>query len=57
MLEAQDELQLGDQQERISRCNESLETRSRAERKLKRLNEFENVLGKDAGKDFGYYAA
>lgn len=53
VLQAQDELQLGDQQERISRCNESLETRSRAERKLKeQLNAFENVLGKDAGKDF-----
>lgn len=46
-------MQLGDQQERISRCSESLETRSRTERKLKELlNEFENILGKDAGKDF-----
>lgn len=53
VLAASETMPLGDQQERISRCNESLETRNRAERKLKDLlNEFENVMGKDAGKDF-----
>ncbi|ALS99473.1 ATP-binding protein [Lacimicrobium alkaliphilum] len=44
---------LGDQQERISRTNEALESRSRLERQFKEeLNDFESVLGKDAGKDF-----
>ncbi|WP_088329805.1 ATP-binding protein [Lacimicrobium sp. SS2-24] len=44
---------LGDQQERIARANEGLESRSRIERQFKELlNEFEAVLGKDAGKDF-----
>ncbi|WP_099034391.1 ATP-binding protein [Lacimicrobium alkaliphilum] len=44
---------MGDQQERIARTNEALESRSRLERKFKEeLNEFESVLGKDAGKDF-----
>jgi hypothetical protein len=44
---------LGDQQERIGRTNEALESRSRLERQFKEeLNDFEAVLGKDAGKDF-----
>lgn len=52
-IEQDNTLNLGDQQERISRCNESLESHNRLESKLKQqLNEFENMLGKDAGKDF-----
>lgn len=46
-------LNLGDQSERINRCNQALEGRSRGEKKLKELlTEFEADLGKDAGKDF-----
>jgi hypothetical protein len=46
-------INLGDQAERINRCTEALESRSRGEKKLKEsLNEFEATLGKDAGKDF-----
>lgn len=46
-------INLGDQSERINRCTEALESRSRGERKLKEaLSEFEGNLGKDAGKDF-----
>jgi hypothetical protein len=44
---------LGDQAERINRCTEALEKRNRGEKKLKAsLDEFESVIGKDAGKDF-----
>lgn len=51
-LEAQN-INLGDQAERINRCTEALESRSRGEKKLKEsLTEFEATLGKDAGKDF-----
>lgn len=47
------EINVGDQAERISRCTEALESRSRGEKKLKEaLTEFEASLGKDAGKDF-----
>ena len=47
------EINVGDQAERISRCTEALESRSRGEKKLKEaLTEFEANLGKDAGKDF-----
>jgi hypothetical protein len=46
-------INLGDQAERINRCNEALESRSRGDKKLKEsLTEFEATLGKDAGKDF-----
>ncbi|MFT6776176.1 MAG: hypothetical protein ACJAV1_000086, partial [Paraglaciecola sp.] len=46
-------INLGDQAERINRCTEALESRSRGEKKLKEsLTEFEASLGKDAGKDF-----
>lgn len=46
-------INLGDQAERINRCTEALESRSRGEKKLKEsLTEFEATLGKDAGKDF-----
>ena len=46
-------INLGDQAERISRCSEALENRIRGEKKLKEsLTEFEATLGKDAGKDF-----
>jgi Fe-S cluster assembly iron-binding protein IscA len=46
-------INLGEQAERINRCTEALESRSRGEKKLKEsLNEFEATLGKDAGKDF-----
>lgn len=46
-------INLGDQAERINRCTEALEIRSRGEKKLKEsLTEFEATLGKDAGKDF-----
>jgi chromosome segregation ATPase len=46
-------INLGDQAERINRCTEALESRSRGEKKLKEsLNEFEATIGKDAGKDF-----
>ncbi len=46
-------INLGDQAERINRCTEALESRSRGEKKLKEsLSEFEANLGKDAGKDF-----
>jgi hypothetical protein len=46
-------INLGDQAERINRCTEALESRSRGEKKLKEsLIEFEATLGKDAGKDF-----
>ncbi|MBU3004303.1 ATP-binding protein [Paraglaciecola arctica] len=49
----QQDVNLGDQAERINRCNEALESRSRGEKKLKEsLIEFEAALGKDAGKDF-----
>jgi hypothetical protein len=49
----QQSINLGDQAERINRCNEALESRSRGEKKLKEsLSEFESTLGKDAGKDF-----
>ena len=51
-LEAQN-INLGDQAERINRCTEALESRSCGEKKLKEsLTEFEATLGKDAGKDF-----
>ena len=50
---ADSDINLGDQAERISRCTEALESRSRGEKKLKEaLTEFEANLGKDAGKDF-----
>ncbi|MGS2721793.1 ATP-binding protein [Paraglaciecola aestuariivivens] len=46
-------INLGDQIERVNRCNQALESRSRGEKKLKEsLTEFESSLGKDAGKDF-----
>ena len=46
-------INLGDQAERINRCTEALESRSRDEKKFKEsLIEFEANLGKDAGKDF-----
>ena len=46
-------INLGDLAERINRCTEALESRSRGEKKLKEwLTEFETTLGKDAGKDF-----
>ncbi|MCF2947774.1 ATP-binding protein [Paraglaciecola aquimarina] len=46
-------INLGDQAERINRCTQALESRSRGEKKLKEaLTEFEGNLGKDAGKDF-----
>jgi hypothetical protein len=46
-------INLGDQAERINRCTEALESRSRGEKKLKEsLTEFEATIGKDAGKDF-----
>lgn len=49
----QQNINLGDQAERINRCSEALESQSRREKKLKEsLNEFESTLGKDAGKDF-----
>jgi hypothetical protein len=49
----QQHINLGDQAERINRCTEALESRSRGEKKLKEsLTEFEATLGKDAGKDF-----
>lgn len=49
----QAEINLGDQTERVNRCNQALESRSRGEKKLKEsLTEFESTLGKDAGKDF-----
>ncbi|WP_158971702.1 ATP-binding protein [Paraglaciecola sp. L3A3] len=49
----QPSINLGDQSERINRCTEALESRSRGEKKLKEsLTEFEANLGKDAGKDF-----
>jgi hypothetical protein len=49
----QQDINLGDQSERINRCTEALESRSRGEKKLKEsLTEFEASLGKDAGKDF-----
>ena len=49
----QQNINLGDQAERINRATEGLESRSRGEKKLKEsLLEFEAVLGKDAGKDF-----
>ncbi|MEP1446541.1 MAG: ATP-binding protein [Paraglaciecola sp.] len=49
----QQDVNLGDQAERINRCSEALESRSRGEKKLKEsLIEFEATLGKDAGKDF-----
>ncbi|MGJ8682324.1 ATP-binding protein [Paraglaciecola sp.] len=50
---AENTINLGDQAERINRCSEALESRSRGEKKLKEgLTEFEANLGKDAGKDF-----
>ena len=43
----------GDQQERISRCSEALQARTSLDKQLRdQLLQFENVLGKDAGKDF-----
>ena len=49
----QQNVNLGDQAERINRCTEALESRSRGEKKLKEsLTEFEATIGKDAGKDF-----
>jgi hypothetical protein len=52
-LSDQQNINLGDQAERINRCTEALESRSRGEKKLKdSLTEFEATLGKDAGKDF-----
>jgi hypothetical protein len=49
----QQNINLGDQAERINRCTEALEKLSRGEKKLKEsLTEFEATLGKDAGKDF-----
>jgi chromosome segregation ATPase len=49
----QQNINLGDQAERINRCSEALESQSRREKKLKEsFNEFESTLGKDAGKDF-----
>ena len=49
----QQDIQLGDLPERMQRCNETLENRSRAERKLKELLDgFEAALGKDSGRDF-----
>jgi hypothetical protein len=46
-------INLGEQAERINRCTEALENRSRGEKKLKEsMTEFEATLGKDAGKDF-----
>ena len=46
-------INLGDQAERINRCTKALESRSHGEKKLKEsLTEFEATLGKDAGKDF-----
>lgn len=44
---------LGDIRERISRGNQSLENRSRLERKLKdKLNDFESLIAKDAESQF-----
>ncbi|WP_299073228.1 ATP-binding protein [uncultured Paraglaciecola sp.] len=49
----QQDINLGDQAERINRCTQALESRNRGEKKLKEsLTEFEATLGKDAGKDF-----
>jgi len=47
------QLNVGDQAERIQRCNQALESLNRGEKKLREsLTAFESMLGKDAGKDF-----